>query len=348
MRPGRHAAAIIAAVGVLTMASSVSAQALFRAAELAVYDSAGTKVGTLSKREMSYAQQSVEVVLRTISGHTVFLDVDRRGFVDTGRAKTVYFRTADCSGQPFVWATGPGRPGSALIGPRETLYVQTGLLRSLRMQSTLRSDGQCYRHFPPPPEFNVDERFATATRLPIDLADYFTPPFALRATPGEPIPTGAVADSLEPRDRLVVFDAAGKRVAVADANAVVSDSGVTILMNATTEEWSVNVYFESTDCSGPPFLPQWADDGLTSAFVTGPRKTVYVHTGGPTTQFTVYSVLRAGASCAPARTIWRGQETPGIFNWWTPAATIGLDLADYFTWPFSVRAGRGTQRLPGS
>jgi hypothetical protein len=63
---------------------------------------------------------------------------------------------------------------------------------------------------------------------------------------------------------------------------------------------------------------------------------------------TVYSILRGGAVCVPARTIWRGQETPGIAGLWDPAARIGLDLADYFTWPFSVRAGRGTKRLPGS
>jgi hypothetical protein len=293
---------------------------------------------------MSHTQWDVEVVLRTSSGHTVFLDVDRRGFVDEGRAKTVYFRTADCSGQPFVWAAGPGRPASALIGPRETLYVQTGLLRPLAMQSVLRSDGQCYRHFPPPEEFDIVERFAAAKRLPIDFADYFTPPFALRATPGEPIPAETVADSLERTDRLVVFDATGKRVAAADANAVVSDSGVTILMN-TIAEWEEDVYFESTDCSGPPFLAQWVGQRLTTAIVIGPRKTVYVQTG-PSTRFTVYSVRRGGSFCSPARTVWRGQETPGILSWWSPAATIGLDLADYFTWPFSVRAGRSTPALP--
>jgi hypothetical protein len=345
VRPGRHAAAIIAAVGMLAMASSVSAQAVFRAAELAVYDSAGTKVGTLSKRETIRTQWSVEVVLRTNSGHTVFLDVERSGFLDSGRAKTVYFREADCSGQPFVWAAGPGRTASALIGPRETLYVQTGLIRRLAMQSTLRSDGECHQYFPPAPELEVDERFAAAKRLAIDFADYFTPPFVLRATPGEPIPPGAAADSLEPTDRLVVFDATGKRVVAADANAVVTDSGVTMLMN-TIDEWEEDVYFESTDCSGPPFLAQWVGRRLTTTMVIGPRKTVYVHNTDPPTRFTVYSILHGGSVCAPARTVWRGQVTPGILSWWTPAATIGLDLADYFTWPFSVRAGRGTQALP--
>ena len=344
MSPSRHAAMIVALVAMLTVASSASAQGLFRAADLAVYDSMGTKVGTLSNREMARAQWQVEVVLRTSSGHTVFLDVDRWGFVDTGRAKTVYFRTADCSGQPFVWAAGPGRPASALIGPRETLYVQTGLIRRLAMQSTLRSDGECRRYFPPPAHLDVDERFAAARRLPIDFADYFTPPFALRATPGETVPPGAVADSLERTDRLVVFDATGKRVAAADANAVVTDSGVTILMN-TIEEWDEDVYFESTDCSGPPFLAEWVGQRLTTAMVIGPRKTVYMQTG-PSTRFTVYSVLRGGSVCSPARTVWRGQVTPGILDWWSPAVTIGLDLADYFTWPFSVRAGRGTRPLP--
>jgi hypothetical protein len=344
MSARRHAAMIVVLGAMLATASSVSAQALFRAADLAVYDSTGKRVGTLSKRAMARAQWQVEVVLRTTSGHTVFLDVDRRGFVDAGRAKTVYFRTADCSGQPFVWAAGPGRPASTLIGPRETLYVQTGLIRRLTMQSTLRSDGQCYRYFPPPPEFEVDERFAAAKPLPIDLADYFTPPFALRATPGEPIPTGTSTDSLERKDRLIVFDATGKRVAEADANAVVSDAGVTMLMN-TIDEWEQDVYFESTDCSGPPFLPQWVDHRLTTSIVIGPRKTVYVQTAA-VTELTVYSILRGGAFCAPARTVWRGQETPGIFDRFAPGATIGVDLADYFTWPFSVRAGTGTQRLP--
>jgi hypothetical protein len=44
--------------------------------------------------------------------------------------------------------------------------------------------------------------------------------------------------------------------------------------------------------------------------------------------------------------ILRERVTIGVTRLFAPTAPIGIELADYFTPPFRVRAGRGTRPLP--
>jgi len=229
---------------------------------------------------------------------------------------------------------------SVLAGPRQTVYVQAGLYAPGPMRGAIFPDGQCREMVSHP-----SEQHAPARRLAIDLADYFTPPFTLRATAGEAIPTGPVADSLDVTDGIVVFDSTGKKVAAAAAYAVVTGSGVTIPMVGM--DWQVHqLYFESTDCTGPSFLDTFLWDEIGGTAV-GPRKTVYVRSEAAQRRRMFSASAFPGGPCSVLRT----QVSPSGFEPGRPgnyaaAAPIGIDLLDYFTPPFHARAGRGTTPVP--
>lgn len=337
--PSRSVAVILALVGVLVVASAASAQVLFRADSLAVYDSTGKRVGTLTNSAGELAEVA-EVVFRTVSGHTVFV----RAYPSRleGSGEDLWFARLGCSGPPFVGGSENGRqPSSVLFGPRQTVYVQVGAFSRRTMWSYRLSDGRCVDY---PGGRNVEgEEFAPAQRLGINLADYFTPPFALRATRGEPIPTGAVAEPLDPTDRLVVLDSTGKKVAAVEAYAVVTGSGITIPMDGVGYSWR-HGYFQSTDCSGAPFM-LGGDFLVPQTTVFGPRNTIYRRSGIPARR-TMYSLLARGV-CHILRTrLGPGREVPGRTGDFARAVSTGIDFDDYFTEPFTVRAGRGTPSLP--
>jgi hypothetical protein len=185
--------------------------------------------------------------------------------------------------------------------------------------------------------------FAPAVQAGIELADYFTPPFELRATPGEPIPTGATVDGLDPTDRLVVFDSTRKKVAPKDAFVAVTGSGITVPLALLNDGFA---YFQSTDCTGPLFINGDGDTLVRPPIFVGPRDTVYVRTEEPVRQ-RMYSRRGNNGECGELRFVsGGGHVTLGLFSDYAPGAPIGIDLADYFTPPFTVRAGRGTRPLP--
>ncbi len=331
---GRSVASILALIGVFVVASAASAQTLFRSDGLVAYDSTGKKVGTLSNA------LNPEVTFRTGAGRTVFLFVAPSSLF--GNAQ-LYFPQAGCSGRPFLTRAYSGRQVSSYVGgPRQTVHVQAGAFRRQRMRSTLWPDGQCFNS-----AWTTD--FAPAVLAGIDLADYFRPPFALRATPGEPIPTGAVAEPLDPTDRLVVFDATGKKVgATVGGNspawaevAVVTDSGMTLLLGMTDSYMGGHAYFETTDCTGPPFMRGSADGLVPATTLVGPRRSVYERSGQATSR-TMSSLDYGDGECRILRT----RIGIGDRGYYAPTSPIGIDLADYFTPPFTVRAGRGTRAFP--
>lgn len=307
---------------------------MFRADGLAVYDSTGKTVGTLTNSGGIVAEVA-EVVFRTGSGHNLFVRVYPSRLEGN---PFLWYAQPRCSGRPFIGGFESGRqPTSFLLGPRQTVYVQAGAMSPRTMRSRLMPNGRCFD------DDNDFEEFAPAQRLGINLADYFTPPFALRATPGEPILTGAVAEALERTDRLVVYDSTGKKVAAVEAYAVVTDSGITVPMNGVGFNWRSG-YFQSTDCSGAPFVIG-GNFLVPETNVFGPRKTVYLRSGEPQRR-TMYSLL-SGDVCHILRTRVGPQRViPGLTGNFAPTAPIGIDLADYFTEPFTVRAGRGTSSLP--
>jgi hypothetical protein len=335
-------AGILFFVGVLLLAPAASAQGLFRSDALVLYDSTGKTVGTLSQ------PGNLEVVFRTGAGRTIF--VVARAASLNGNAN-LYFSETGCSGSPFLTRADSGRqPSSHISGPRQTVHVQAGEFGRRRMQSALLADGRCV-------DSARTSDFARAVPAGIDLADYFTPPFQLRATPGEAIPTGAVAEPLDPTDRLVVYDANGKKVGATRADgvyapaaavvAVVTASGMTLLLTVDDSYLSGQAYFESTDCTGPPFI---FDDGVGDHWanlvpvttLVGPRRAVHAPSGNAATR-TMSSVDYGSGECYILRNRIGIVGQTGRF---VPLEPIGLELADYFTPPFTVRAGRGTRALP--
>jgi hypothetical protein len=336
--PRRNLAIVLALAGVLVLAPAASAQVLFHADSLAIYDSRGTRVGTLTNSSGELAEVA-EVVFRTESGHNVFVRVYPSRLEGTSG---LWFAQLGCSGTPFVVGSENGRqPASFLLGPRQTVYVQVGAFSRRTMYSYIGSNGQCVDH---PVGRNVEgEEFAQARRLGINLADYFTPPFALRATRGEPIPTVAVAEPLDATDRLVVFDATGKKVAAVAAYAVVTGSGITIPMDGVGSSWRQG-YFQSTDCSGVPFM-EAGDYLVLQTAVFGPGNTIYRRSGQPARR-TMYSAL-FGNVCHVLRTrLSPSREVPGRTANFVRAVSVGIDFDDYFTEPFTVRAGSATRSLP--
>ena len=336
--PGHGVTVVLAFAMMLMGASAASAQGLFRADDLQVFDSTGKQVGTLSSTAVfiSNGFDSVEVVFRSGSRSTVVIDVFRDRLAGNS---SLFFAEPDCSGPPFVQSS--RMPASALAGPRQTVYVQAGPHAPGPMRGAIFADGPCVEMISHP-----SHEFAPARRLAIDLADYFTPPFALRATAGEAIPTGAVADSLVVTDGIVVFDSTGKKVAAAEAYAVVTSSGVTIPMVGM--DWRVHpLYFESTDCTGPSFLDTFLADEIGGTSAVGPRKTVY-RRSEPAQPRRMYSASAfAGGPCSVLQTqVSPSGFVPGRPGNYAAAAPVGIDLHDYFTPPFSARAGRGTTSVP--
>jgi hypothetical protein len=338
---------MVAVIGLLLAAPGAYGQALFHGDDLAIYDSTDKRVGRLSNAGIP------EVAFRTDAGRTVFVTVTPSRFRGTG---TLYFPQVDCGGTPFI-TRAHREPSSSVTGPRQTVHVQTGTFARRTMRSLLMpDDGRCVNS-------TYRTEFARAAPAGIDLADYFTPPFALRATAAEAVPTGAAAEPepLDPTDRLVAYDATGKRVGaaigggvsrnvVADV-AVVTGSGMTLMLAVSDDSLDLGAgpHFESTDCTGPPFMfgsetaHGWG--GLVHlTMAVGPRRAVYVRSGDATVRTMSSRAFHSidGIECEILRTRagigWRGQ--------YAPTEPIGLELVDYFTPPFIVRAGRATRPLP--
>jgi hypothetical protein len=337
---GAGVAIVLGLVGVLMAVSTASAQALFRAVDLQVYDSTGKQVGRLLP---SYPTLP-EVLFRTASGHTVIVTVRLSRMV----GEDLYFPQPACGGVPFLfkrWSS--AKPVTAVIGGRQTVYAQTGSVRRRTMASTLGSDGQCTELASP-----VRAAFVRAQRLELDLADYFTPPFALRATPGEPILTGNVdREPLETTDRLMVRDATGKKVAPVGAYAVVTDSGATLpLTEADNNRTYGGLVFESTDCSGQPYIGG-RRDLVEQAVIVGDRLSIWVRSGEDVVR-TVYSGMSTpGGACHRVETVWGpgpNNRRPGLTVTTAPGSPAGIDLMDYFVWPFTVVAGPATRPVPGN
>jgi hypothetical protein len=322
----------LALIGVLALAPAASAQALFRADGLVAYDSTDKVVGDWP-----------DVMFRTGAGRILFLSVYPSVIVGSS---SLYFPQPGCAGQPFLYRSSFARqPHTVVSGPRHTVYIQAGAFSERTMLSTLDRDGTCVSV-----QFTVD--FAPAVLAGIDLADYFTPPFTIRATPGAPIPTGAVAQPLDPGDRFVIFDATGKKVGAPLGGSgshqvpVVTDSGMTLLLYVSDSAIGADftAYFESTDCTGSPVIRSSEEMPIFHPFtLVGLRSSVYARSGTATSR-TVFSRSTGGSGCAVVRNSRTGAlgETANF----APTSPLGIDLADYFTPPFTVRAGTGTRTFP--
>jgi hypothetical protein len=106
-------------------------------------------------------------------------------------------------------------------------------------------------------------------------------------------------------------------------------------------------YFESTDCTGTPFIFGSSVGGGDSSLVptmrlVKPRDAVHAPSGDAARRM-MSSFQHGDGTCAVVRNRFGTIGETGFFVALEP---IGLELADYFTPPFTVRAGRGTRALP--
>lgn len=340
-------AALLAAVGAWYAGPALAAETLFRVAEMTVHDAAGKRVSTVSAAMVASSHPratSANVALRTDAGKLVLITATGPELFG---ADQLYFTSADCSGRAFLSrpSAAPGLyGGSTLVGPRKTVYVQAGSDREMLARSTWRVDGTCESGF------SSALTAAPAAAAGVDVADYFSPPFSLRATPGAALEPGPApsAEDLDPADALVVYDATGKKLGATAVSSLLEPAGAvlvfvtgsgTIVPVAVTRNEIVldEVFYASTDCTGRAFLDAPATDGLKPVTaLVHPQATVYAQTAAPRLR-SMWSSRDGDGQCASFANGRRG--------YYVPAASIGLDLADYLTPPFSVRAGRATRTL---
>jgi hypothetical protein len=170
------AAALLA---VALLAPAAAADTLFYADRLTVHDANGRMVG--SAWPASGGMNVIIVEFRR--GSTpVIVGVRPDGFI----RGFLRFPNAGCTGQPLVDAFwGELYRYTAVVGPRSTVYVQSGAVRMWTKRSTLTADGRCNDHEP------SRDLAAAVTAIGVNLADEFMPPFTTRTTAGAAVPLTA-------------------------------------------------------------------------------------------------------------------------------------------------------------
>jgi hypothetical protein len=332
---------VVVLLAVLGVPATSQAETLFRVDRLAVYDGAGRLVGTVAAPNVASFEPTLAaatVAFRTETGRLVSVLVTQdRLFGDAD----LHFERANCTGDPLLPRSTRSIDdlftASAVVGPRRTVYVQTGRFRSVVSRSRWDTDGSCVGGF------EQEQELAPASTAGIDLADYFTPPFRLRAVAGDAVPRGPSTDALAPTDGLVVFDGTGKRLGATSHGVVIATAFVTgskrivpVRLHGDTISTD-EVYFESANCSGTPFLANSNDALARPTAVLGPRWAVWARNGIHRERI-MRSRGQPGGPCI---------EAPAD-GWVVSAASLvslDLELADYFTPPFTVRAGRETRPL---
>jgi len=314
----------------MTVAPSGAAQTLLRVNKLEVRDATGKRVADISANRA----ESGDVALGVGVDGLIFLRLNRQEIEPEG---WVTFPTTDCSGPPIVY----GSPdsfyrGGKLAGPRRTVYMPGGPVKTLQ-EVSYAFDGSCDQL---PSVAQV--RGALGLRT-VDLMDYFTPPFTLRALAGSVVeratPQGATSGGLASATTLGVYDSRGTKLGDADPApdpstrvAFLTGAGrIFIVEVRPTQLWgNADLYYEGDACTGRAFFrPDLRSNDLEPfTAVIGPRRTVFVGSGLAESRTWRSVRYNGGDICST----WSPVTTPAIL-----AAPAGVDLADYFIPPFSVR-----------
>lgn len=149
-----------------------------------------------------------------------------------------------------------------------------------------------------------------------------------------------VAFSVSAREPFEVIDANGKRVGPIQGQVGTAayvpfrhgDRRIVLLVHRLGFGSAGNLYFESTDCTGQPYLHTRNIDVLTPSAVVGPRRTLYLPDGAylyATTHSYLPSNYLAEADCVPLLSPFRNPFR---------AALATVDLDDLFTPPFRISA----------
>ena len=160
------------------LAPAVHADTLLYADPLVVYDGAGRQVGSARATpaggvwEVEFRWGSTPVIVTLGPG----------GF---GSA-WLRFLNPGCTGQPRVDAFyGELYRYTAVVGPRHTVYVQSGPVSTGTARSTRRHDGVCHEHDP------TTDLFVPVKATIVHLADHFIPPFTARTRARTAVPVVA-------------------------------------------------------------------------------------------------------------------------------------------------------------
>jgi hypothetical protein len=181
---------VLAGLVVLLLAAAAEADSLLYADHLAVYDATGRRIGSAwptSRGVYEGGGRESMVVEFRYGSRPAILRFTEDGFA----SDWLIFTGRGCTGQTLINPAdleGDARVSmharTAVAGPRNTLYVQSGAVRD-RTARSYRSPftGECTDHAP--------RRGPWASATPrVDLADHFVPPFSIRTRAGIAVPRG--------------------------------------------------------------------------------------------------------------------------------------------------------------
>lgn len=167
---------------------------------LAVYDATGKQVGSAwpVSDAIWHGEWAYYLVVEFRLGTTPIMVELRPHWTDPEGFETTWLRFPNpgCTGAPMVDAYPAAyrasgfspfstvSPMTAVVGPRSTVYVQSGPIRERTARSTRDGQGVCDDH--EPRTWGMAVLKATTTHL----ADYFVPPFTTRTRGRTPVPRG--------------------------------------------------------------------------------------------------------------------------------------------------------------
>lgn len=135
--------------------------------DLVVVDSAGKTIGSVVG-----VMQGSHITLAAVpfDGKLLPVEVVRSSF----QSSSLFFKTSDCTGQPFQDASSSPFPASAVAPPGQTLYGQHGSVRSITVASILDPNSGCVQA-----AFPLEEAVPVAPAVNLNM---FTPPFKVSSS----------------------------------------------------------------------------------------------------------------------------------------------------------------------
>jgi hypothetical protein len=177
---------LVVAAGLLLLPPIVQAATLFYAERVAVYDATGTQVGsTWPKWSWGGGDGAPDVIQVEFRLGTIPVQVN---VTQTGIETTRFMRFsgAGCTGDPLIDVEGREESRvTAVLGPRRTVYIQSGPGRLRTARSTRTVSGDCLDHGP------LRESMFLLEATNVHLSDHFVPPFTLEAQGRTRVPRGA-------------------------------------------------------------------------------------------------------------------------------------------------------------
>ena len=179
-------AALLAMCLVALLAPAAHADGLLYVDRLTVHDSTGAQVGSAwpMSDAMWLGGPGFDIVVEFRAGSTpVIVQLRKPWFPPAGfQSIPMRFSSPGCRGSALLDAFRDGMtPFSAVTGPRNTVYIQSGPVRQRTARSSRNWDGVCEDH-------EAQTRsMALMSATTTHLNDYFVPPFTVRTRGTTPV-----------------------------------------------------------------------------------------------------------------------------------------------------------------